>query len=151
MYSKYSCAIKIGNKRTRFFRCKKGVRQGRPLSPNLFNIYINDIVEWLNKANTTPLLLKNGSKISCLLYADDIVIMSLSEDGLQKCPDELAHFSKMWKLTICMKKTKCITFQKTAKLIKSHSSILTINQSATSQSLHILELTNQLMATLSQH
>ena len=64
---------------------EKGVRQGCPLSPNRFNIYINDIVERLNKAKTTPLLLKNGSKISCLLYADDIVIMSLSEDGLQKC------------------------------------------------------------------
>ena len=151
MYSKYSCAIKTGNKRTRCFRCKNGVRQGCPLSPNLFNIYINDIVERLNKATTTPLLLKNGSKISCLLYADDIVITSFSEDGLQKCPDELAHFTKMWKLTISMKKTKCITFQKTTKLIKSHSSILTINQSATSQSLHILELTKQLMATLSQH
>ena len=83
-YSKTS-AIKIGNKRTRFFRCKKGVRQGCPLCPNLFNIYMNDILERLNKANTTPLLLKNGSKISCLLYADDIVIMSFSEDGLQKC------------------------------------------------------------------
>ena len=83
MYSKNSCAIKIGNKRTGFFRCKKGVRQGRPLSPNLFNIYLNDIVERLNKANTTPLLPKNGSNIICLLYADDIVIMSLSEDGLQ--------------------------------------------------------------------
>ena len=116
MCSKNSCAIKIGNERTRFFRCKTDVRQERPLSPNLFNIYINDIVERLNKANTTPLLLKNGSKISCLLYADDIVIMSLSEDGLQKCLDELAHFTRMWKLTSSMK--KCITFQKNNKINK---------------------------------
>ena len=61
---------------------------------------------------------KNGSKISCLLYADDIVIMSLSEDGLQKCLDELAHFTQMWKLTVSMKKTKCITFQKNSKVNK---------------------------------
>ena len=119
MYSENSCAIKIGNKRTRFFRCKKGVRQGCPPSPNLFNIYINDIVERLNKANTTLLLLKNGSKISCMLYADDIVIMSLSEDGLQKYLDDLAHFTKMWKLTVSMKKTKCITFQKNNKVNKN--------------------------------
>ena len=108
MYSKNSYAIKIGNKRTRFFRCWKGVRQGCPLSPNLFNIYINDIVERLNKANTTPLLLKKNIADSCLLYADDIVIMSLSEDGLQKCLDGLAHFTK----------TKCITFQKNNKVNK---------------------------------
>ena len=118
MYSKNSCAINNGNKRTRFFRCKKGVRQRYPLSPNLFNICINDIVERLNKANTTPLLLKNGSKIGCLFYADDIVIKLLSEDASQKCLDELAHFTKMWKLTISMKKTTCITFQKNNKVNK---------------------------------
>ena len=69
MYCKNSCAIKIGNRRTRFFRCEKGVRQGCPQSPNLFNIYINDIVERLNKANTTPLLLKmdQRSAVCCML------------------------------------------------------------------------------------
>ena len=40
MYSKNSCAVKIGNKSTNFFRFKKGVHQGYPLSPNLFDIYI---------------------------------------------------------------------------------------------------------------
>ena len=54
-----------------------------------------------------------------MLYADDIVIMSLSEDGLQKCLDDLAHFTKLWKLTISMKKTKCITFQKNNKVNKN--------------------------------
>ena len=33
MYSKNPYAIKIGNERTRFFRCKKGARQGYPPSP----------------------------------------------------------------------------------------------------------------------
>ena len=44
--------------------------------------------------------------------------MSLSEDGLQKCLDEQAHFTKMWKLTISVKKTTCITFQKNNKVNK---------------------------------
>ena len=38
--------------------------------------------------------------------------MSLSEEGSQKCPDELNKFCKEWKLIISTKKTKCITFQK---------------------------------------
>ena len=100
MYSKSSCAVKIGNKRTNFFRCKKGVHQGCPLSTSLFNIYINDIEKRFSEVNDNPITLDNGTNISCLLYADDIVIMSLSEEGLQKCLDELNKFCKEWKLTI---------------------------------------------------
>ena len=121
MYSKSSCAVKIGNKRTNVFSCKKGVRQGCPLSPSLFNIYINDIEKRLNRVNDSPITLDNGTNISCLLYADDIVIMSLSEEGLQKCLDELNKFCKEWKLTISMKKTKCITFQKQSKVNRRSS------------------------------
>ena len=47
--------------------------------------------------------------------------MSLSEEGLQKCLDELNKFCKEWKLTINMKKTKCITFQKQNKVNKKSS------------------------------
>ena len=91
------------------------------LSPSLFNIYINDIEKRLSGVNDTPITLDNGTNISCLLYADDIVIMSLSEEGLQKCLDELNKFCKEWKLTISMKKTKCITFQKQNKVNKRSS------------------------------
>ena len=58
---------------------QKGVRQGCPPSPNLFNIYINDIEKQPSGVNDSPITLDNGTDISCLLYADDIVIMSLSE------------------------------------------------------------------------
>ena len=97
------------------------MRQGCPLSPSLFNIYINDIEKRLSGVNDSPVTLDNGTIISCLLYADDIVIMSLSEEGLQKCLDELNRFCKEWKLTISMKKTKCITFQKQNKVNKRSS------------------------------
>ena len=66
LYAKTSCAVKITGKRTEF---TKGVRQGYPLSPLIFNIFINGIVKCLNKINPNPLKLYEN--LSCLLYADD--------------------------------------------------------------------------------
>ena len=41
MYKNSSSAVRLGNRCTQFFLCSKGLRQGCPLSPNLFNIYVN--------------------------------------------------------------------------------------------------------------
>ena len=82
LYQKSSNAVKIDNFRTNFFLCKRGLRQGCPLSPNLFNIYINDLPQLLNKVNEEPIIFPNGTKISCLMYADDIVVISRSAKGL---------------------------------------------------------------------
>ena len=67
---------------TNWFVTDSGVRQCDNLSPVLFNIYLNNLAEELNK-------LKLGVKIndfcvSLLLYADDIVLLSENEENLQK-------------------------------------------------------------------
>ena len=87
MYKDSSSAVKLGNRCTHFFLCSKGLRQGCPLTPNLFNIYVNDLFSRLNDVNTDPPCL-NNEQITALMYADDLIILSLSHEGLQKCLDE---------------------------------------------------------------
>ncbi len=111
IYDNTECAVKLGSKHTKFFKCSRGVRQGCPLSPTLFNIYINDLIDELEKTNPTPLTLKNR-KISCLMYADDVIILSSSHKGLQDCLDTLTSFCNNWKLSINKSKSKCMTFYK---------------------------------------
>ena len=82
LYAKTRCAVKINGKRTYFFNYTKGVRQGCPLSPLIFNIFINGIVKCLNKMNPHPL--KLDKNLSRLLYTDDLVIFSSSGEGFQK-------------------------------------------------------------------
>ena len=67
LYAKTKCAVKINGKRTDFFNYSKGVRQGCPLSPLLFNIFINGIVKCLNKMNPHPLKLdKKTYRVFCM-------------------------------------------------------------------------------------
>ena len=50
------------------------------------------------------------------MYADDLIILSLSHEGLQKCLDELNRYFKEWSLKVNNEKAKCITFLKVSKL-----------------------------------
>ena len=96
------CAVKTNNKTTNFFNYKKGVQQGNPLSPLLFNLYINDIFEFLKSDSSLTL---GGQKyFNALMYADDMIIMSTTQEGLQKCLNELNEYCEKWKLNVNQKK-----------------------------------------------
>ena len=66
------------------FEVEIGTRQGCYLSPSLFNIFLNDLPSQLELSNCDPVLLKDRF-LSCLMYADDLVMLSTSSKGLQNC------------------------------------------------------------------
>ena len=67
-----------------------GVKQGYILSSTLFSLYINDLIDHFGP-ECEPLEL-NRKPISCLLYADDIILLSESAKGLQKYLDILKTY-----------------------------------------------------------
>ena len=111
IYKQTKCAVKINNKTTQFFDYNKGVLQGNPLSPILFNIFINEIFKKVQ--NTDSMLTLDGTNyFNALMYADDLILLSTSEEGLQKSLNSLYKFCSTWKLNVNYKKTKCMTFSK---------------------------------------
>ncbi len=113
IYKNSRCSVKVGSKLTQPFKCEKGVRQGDPLSPLLFNLYINGIFDSLREAGCDPVTLSNDSDpINALAYADDLVLISTSKTGLQKALYATAEYCSKWKLEINYKKTKCMTLSK---------------------------------------
>jgi hypothetical protein len=59
--------------------------------------------------------------ISCLLYADDIILLSESAKGLQKSLDILKTYCDKWNLKINIGKTKVIVFNKSGRILKGFS------------------------------
>ena len=80
MYSENNFHVRVqnGTKLTPPFPCDIGIRQGDSLSPTLFNIFVNDIAEIFNDNSCEPARI-GTQLISCLFYADDLVILSESE------------------------------------------------------------------------
>ena len=60
-------------------------------------------------------LLPDGSHLNCLLYADDLLLISTSAEGLQQSLDRLLKYCQDWLLKINPTKTKVIVFQKKSR------------------------------------
>ena len=111
MYSQINTCIQLPQGISETFRSLVGLKQGCNLSPLLFNLYINDFVDRLNVAHSDAPLL-NNLQVSCLLYADDLVLRSETQNGLQVSLNTLHRFTQDWFLEVNPKKTKCLTFSK---------------------------------------
>ena len=72
-------------------------------------------------------------KINCLLYADDLVLLSSCPNGLQKCLDALQDFCTSWKLEVNIDKSKVLIFNSNGKSFLNYFSynnktVETVNQ-----------------------
>ena len=96
--------MKVNNRTTNYFKYEKGVPQGNPLSPILFDLYVNDIFETI--VNQNPVSLDDTHNFNALMYADDLIIFSTTTDGLQKSLDSFGDYCGKWKLDINYTKTQ---------------------------------------------
>ena len=98
----------IGNNRTDFFQVEVGLRQGCLLSPILFDIFINELGQELNKLNKG---VQCGNKIlSILCCADDLAIIANSKDDLEALLKVVYEFSLRWRFKFNFDKCAVIQF-----------------------------------------
>ena len=115
LYTDDEICIKVKDRLTRPFVANQGVKQGCVLSPLLFNIFMSDLQEKLEKEENKPLKLDENEHVGCIIWADDILILSETEEGLQKMLNELGIFTEMNGLSVNISKTKVMVFNKTGR------------------------------------
>ena len=79
---------------TQPFASNIGVRQGDTLSPDLFKVFINDLPDVFD--NDCYGVDAGTYHLNCLLYADDVILLSRSEAGLQRCIAKLEQYCDEW-------------------------------------------------------
>ena len=119
IYSEVYYCVKIGNKITDNIKSNIGVKQGCVLSPTLFNLFLSDLPNIFDES-CNPVNILN-SKQNCLMFADDIVLLSETPTGLQNCLNKIENYCTTWNLTVNINKTKVIIFNKGGHSFKKYS------------------------------
>ena len=86
-YCRPEVCVRVNGKQSKPFHVGVGLRQGYVLSPLLFIVYMN----WIDKCSQADECATIGnSKISRLVFADDLVLLSSTESGLQRALNSFA-------------------------------------------------------------
>ena len=93
-----------------------GVKQGCVLSPTLFNIFLSDFPSIFD--NTCDPVSLGDAHLNCMMFADDLVLLSTTAEGLQCWFDKLLTYTRRWNLNVNIDKTKVIIFNKGGHIIK---------------------------------
>ena len=106
MYQNSYGHIKLEGHLSKRFSIRKGTEQGHPLSPDLFKHFLSDLSPGLRSGNCPELA---GMKISHLLWADDLILLSLDKATAQNQLNILHNFCQKWGIEVNTSKTKAMT------------------------------------------
>ena len=111
IYKNTISIVRTGLRESKEFRTTRGLRQGCPLSPILFALYIADLDVILEKGQAGGVIIGNR-KIMSLAYADDLVILAQKGEEMLEILKRLEIYANKRKLCLNTEKSKMMTFKK---------------------------------------
>jgi hypothetical protein len=112
MYTNASSYIELRGDKSKPISWKVGVKQGCPLSPLLFNLCLEPLIQSIKKINKgegTYVDINPNKRIEILIqaYADDIALISEKPEGIQAMLRTLETFTRWAKMEVNVR--KCTT------------------------------------------
>ena len=106
LYAGQEATVRTGHGTTDWFQIRKGVHQGCILSPCLFNLYAEYIMQnaWLDKAQAGIKI--TGRNSNNLRYADDTTLIAESKEELESLLIKVKEGSEKVGLKLIFQKTK---------------------------------------------
>ena len=89
LYENGKARGRVEDELTEYFEVQQGVRQGCPLSPWLFNIFL-DMVAREARAQFKGRVCLDNCMMQLPMFADDTVLLAETEGDLQHCVREFA-------------------------------------------------------------
>ena len=113
VYSQVEACVRSGGIMSDTFNCPVGVKQGSVESPLIFCLYISYVADFIRANGKHGVQLLPGTQeLFCLLFADDIVLLSTTPIGLQRQLDSLNTSSHHLGLNVNRMKTKVMVFRR---------------------------------------
>lgn len=114
LYWRQTATVRTNKGETEEIEIKRGIRQGCILSPVLFNLYSEYLIE--EALNNSSGLKINGQNVNNIRFADDTVLIAESIEDLQGMVKALNDECKVFGMSLNAKKTKIMVIDKKEKV-----------------------------------
>jgi len=101
--------VRINGRLSNFFDIDIGLRQGCLLSPLLFDIFIDGLVEEIRR--TGKGVQYGEVLVGILLFADDIVLVAESREDLEVLMEVVWKYSQKWRFLFNFDKSAVVIFE----------------------------------------
>ena len=104
MYDITKNSVLLEGEKSKLFNIGQGVQGCCSMSPILFSIFINQLLDEVEKA-AIGITIKKDVKVGGLMFADDFVGLTASAEDLQSLINAVQQFCKKWRLKSNIKKS----------------------------------------------
>ena len=118
LYERSETCVRVCREEGEWFRVDVGLRQGCVMTPWLFNVFMDGVMKEVREAvgDVGKALWDARSnsewKVEWLMFANDTVLVGVSEEKLERLVQEFVSVCRRWKLTVNEDKSKVMRIGK---------------------------------------